>query len=136
MGQRSVICETDYLDAYNLVLSTFVASSHQDLVSKIHEFLTRQWNITFLLIEHTANGVADLLAKQAATSQHGLIEWSSPSTDISSLVFKEIYCYGAAPKAQSTRNKAMSETPIRGADHPNLERYDTISTDPIRISTT
>ncbi|MED6221399.1 hypothetical protein PIB30_054301, partial [Stylosanthes scabra] len=67
-GHRSVICKTDCLDAYNLVFSNSIAGVHHDLVSKIHDLRNRSWNLSFVLIDRLANGVADYLAKHAAAA--------------------------------------------------------------------
>ncbi|MED6151447.1 hypothetical protein PIB30_082626 [Stylosanthes scabra] len=71
-------------------LSLSIPCAHQDLISKIQEFQSRPWQISIVLIDRTADGVADLLAKHAATSQQDLKEWVSPSFDISLLVDQEM----------------------------------------------
>ncbi|MED6133717.1 hypothetical protein PIB30_030690 [Stylosanthes scabra] len=81
MGECSVMCETDCLDAYNLIHANSMAGAHQDLVTKILDFLFRPWDLTILLIDQSANGVADLLAKQTASSNHGFREWVTPFPD-------------------------------------------------------
>ncbi|MED6213778.1 hypothetical protein PIB30_096649 [Stylosanthes scabra] len=86
-GFRQVICETDSLDAFNLVhCELSYVMEHRDLVSKIKDVELLPWSMRITLIQRSANNAADYLAKQAASSQLPYREWSDPSYDINLVI--------------------------------------------------
>ncbi|MED6106948.1 hypothetical protein PIB30_009557 [Stylosanthes scabra] len=89
-GFRQVICETNYLDAFNLVkcdLSSVM--DHRDLVSKIKDTELLSWFMSITFIQRSANTAADLMAKQAASSQLVYTEWSIPSDDLKLIIHQD-----------------------------------------------
>ncbi|MED6121241.1 hypothetical protein PIB30_028069 [Stylosanthes scabra] len=80
---RLIICETDSLDAFNLVnLDLSLVMDHRDLVSQIKDVELWPWSLQIKLIQRSANNAADLMAKHAASSQLVFREWPSPSSDL------------------------------------------------------
>ncbi|MED6223496.1 hypothetical protein PIB30_074483 [Stylosanthes scabra] len=66
-GFKEVLCETDCHEAFMLLKDTliFVCSEASDLILRIRELLHRPWRTEVVLIQRTANCVADALAKYA-----------------------------------------------------------------------
>ncbi|MED6207813.1 hypothetical protein PIB30_039189 [Stylosanthes scabra] len=64
--------------------------NHQNLVWKIKDIIQRHWSVRILLIQRSANSVANSLAKNAATSQLAYSEWSTPSVDLLGLLQQDL----------------------------------------------
>ncbi|MED6139509.1 hypothetical protein PIB30_084482, partial [Stylosanthes scabra] len=90
-GSRSVICETDCLEALNLIHLTDISPTvdHYDLLSDIKALSNRDWTIHVTLIQRSANNAADLLAKCAARNQDDYFIWNQPSIDLMVLLQQE-----------------------------------------------
>ncbi|MED6108101.1 hypothetical protein PIB30_118707 [Stylosanthes scabra] len=84
---RNVLCETYCWEAYNLLHQDSVeVCDHQDLIFRIKSIMLRHWSVRFMLIQCTANSIADFLARNDATSQLDYSERSTPSNDLLTLL--------------------------------------------------
>ncbi|MED6139270.1 hypothetical protein PIB30_082248, partial [Stylosanthes scabra] len=88
---RSVICETDCLEALNLIHLRDISPTvdHFDLLSDIQALSNRDWTTHVTLIQRSANSAADLIAKCAARNQHDYFVWNQPSNDLMVLLQQE-----------------------------------------------
>ncbi|MED6199202.1 hypothetical protein PIB30_073723, partial [Stylosanthes scabra] len=82
--RASVICETDCLEALNLIHLRDISPTvdHFDLLSDIKALSNRDWTIHVTLIRRSANNAADLMAKCAARNQDNYFVWNQPSNDL------------------------------------------------------
>ncbi|XP_016178767.1 uncharacterized protein LOC107621248 [Arachis ipaensis] len=79
-GFREVICETDCLEALFLVNQRMLGKDipEWDLAKHIQEVMNWNWRVSILLIQRTANSVADCMAKAAASVADIHSNWSQP----------------------------------------------------------
>ncbi|QHO23420.1 Aspartate--tRNA ligase 2, cytoplasmic [Arachis hypogaea] len=80
VGQRDVICETDCVEAFNLVTQDGFGFI-DPLVLKIRDIMHWNWRVDFRLIMRDANTVADTMAKMAIKLQLSHVELLSPWED-------------------------------------------------------
>ncbi|MED6176622.1 hypothetical protein PIB30_089990 [Stylosanthes scabra] len=91
-GCKVVVYETDCLEAYLLInqRNNFVQEAYRDILMRIKETLLRSWVASVMLIQRTANGAADLMAKEAARHQNRYMEWLEPWDSLSSVILEEL----------------------------------------------
>ena len=77
VDQRDVICETDCVEAFNLVTQDGFGFI-DPLVLKIRDIMHWNWRVDFRLIMRDANTVADTMAKMAMKLQLSHVELLSP----------------------------------------------------------
>ncbi|MED6139027.1 hypothetical protein PIB30_079972 [Stylosanthes scabra] len=77
-------------DMVYCLLGKLASGMLSDWVLRVKDIIQRQWSVCIVLIQRSANSVADPLAKNAATGQLTYSEWSSPSDDLLALLQKDI----------------------------------------------
>jgi len=77
VGQRDVICETDCVEAFNLVTQDGFGLIDL-LVLKIRDIMHWNWRVDFRLIMRDANTVADTMAKMTMKLQLSHVELLLP----------------------------------------------------------
>ncbi|XP_057747767.1 uncharacterized protein LOC130966964 [Arachis stenosperma] len=87
-GFREVICETDCLEALFLVNQKMLGKDipEWDLAKYIQEVMNWNWRVSVLLIQRTANSVADCMAKAAASDADIHSNWSQPWSEFQHLI--------------------------------------------------
>ncbi|XP_020991268.2 uncharacterized protein LOC107473021 [Arachis duranensis] len=87
-GFREVICETDCLEALFLVNQRMLSKDipEWDLAKHIQEVMNWNWRVSILLIQRTANSVADCMAKAAASVADIHSNWSQPWSELQHLI--------------------------------------------------
>ncbi|MED6140814.1 hypothetical protein PIB30_097088 [Stylosanthes scabra] len=87
-GFRDVSCETDSLDAFLAAQLHFNPehAADTDLIMKIHEIIQWNWNAEVVLIQRTANIVANYLAKRAIDMNVGYMELLEPLSNMHTLL--------------------------------------------------
>ncbi|XP_015946532.1 uncharacterized protein LOC107471560 [Arachis duranensis] len=87
-GFREVICETDCLEALFLVNQRMLSKDipEWDLAKHIQEVMNWNWRVSILLIQRTANSVADCMAKAAASVADIHLNWSQPWSELQHLI--------------------------------------------------
>ncbi|XP_015957787.1 uncharacterized protein LOC107481944 [Arachis duranensis] len=85
---REVICETDCLEALFLVNQRMLSKDipEWDLAKHIQEVMNWNWRVSVLLIQKTANSVADCMAKAAASVADIHSNWSQPWSELQHLI--------------------------------------------------
>ncbi|MED6121691.1 hypothetical protein PIB30_032570 [Stylosanthes scabra] len=92
-GFKDVIRETDCLDAFlaTRMMDPSKCDANRDLLSKIFEVIYWKWNAEIILIQRTANRVADMLARQAVTDQMTYTEWFLPPNPVLSVIQDDMH---------------------------------------------
>ncbi|MED6176021.1 hypothetical protein PIB30_083918 [Stylosanthes scabra] len=65
--------------------------ANRDLLSKIFEVIHWKWNAEIILIQRTANRVADMLARQAVRDQMTYTEWFLPPNPVLSVIQDDMH---------------------------------------------
>ncbi|KAL4371000.1 hypothetical protein AHAS_Ahas06G0122000 [Arachis hypogaea] len=88
---QRVICETDSLDAYFVLSNITSHTTHEvkDIVLKLQDFLSKDWEVQFHLIRREANSVADWLNKSGARSDSAHVSWIKPGADLEQILVQE-----------------------------------------------
>ncbi|MED6151517.1 hypothetical protein PIB30_083235, partial [Stylosanthes scabra] len=83
-----ITCETDCLQAFLATQSLGYSeiTADKDLIIKIHQVLQWNWNAEVVLIQRTANNVADFLAKKALHNKVEYVELLEPVYDMHNLL--------------------------------------------------
>ncbi|QHN83565.1 uncharacterized protein DS421_20g705850 [Arachis hypogaea] len=91
-GFREVICETDCLEALFLVNQRMLGKDipEWDLAKHIQEVMNWNWRVSILLIQRTANSVADCMAKAAASVADIHSNWSQPWSELQHLIYLDM----------------------------------------------
>ncbi|KAE8654582.1 hypothetical protein F3Y22_tig00117048pilonHSYRG00873 [Hibiscus syriacus] len=84
-------CQTDTVEALNLVSSPMAKCSPIALVRPIAKLISKQWMIEFILIRREANAAADFLAKSTVISNEQAQTYTEPPHEIKSLLHRDLY---------------------------------------------
>ncbi|XP_057720283.1 uncharacterized protein LOC130934763 [Arachis stenosperma] len=87
-GFRETICETYCLEAFFLVNQRMLGKDipEWNLAKHIQEVMNWNWRVSILLIQRTANSVADCMAKAAASGADIHSNWSQPWSELQPLI--------------------------------------------------
>ena len=91
-GLRSVICETDCLEAFDWIQLSTIPSQHLEanLLFEIRELVIRPWCVRFSLVLRDANRCVDHLARRGALQYVDFQVWCEPWHQIATLMAHNI----------------------------------------------
>ncbi|KAE8661262.1 hypothetical protein F3Y22_tig00116925pilonHSYRG00037 [Hibiscus syriacus] len=84
-------CQTDNIEALNLVSSLMAKCSPIALVRSIAKLISKQWTIKFILIRCEANAASNFLAKSTVISNEQSQTYTEPPHEIKSLLHRDLY---------------------------------------------
>ncbi|MED6196894.1 hypothetical protein PIB30_051597 [Stylosanthes scabra] len=93
LDYKDVLCETDCHEAFILINDSVLSSFNEMscLIRRIKDLLQRQWRVQIVLIQRTANRVADALAKFAICNGIHHADWLQPWDDLKVLLQHDIH---------------------------------------------
>lgn len=89
-GDRRIICETDSLEAIELIdKANMNLHSYARVIMGIMRLLKFEWQVELRYTLREANQVADYLTKMGARSSHTCLVLDRPPTDVSQLLLAD-----------------------------------------------
>lgn len=89
-GFRRIVCESDSLDAVNLVQNAIIPShQHAGILFSIKDRLALDWNVQVVHTLREGNNCADALAKMGACSGSNILVWEHPPRSVEHLLLMD-----------------------------------------------
>jgi hypothetical protein len=92
LGYKKILCEVDCSEAMSLLSSDSDITRHQlkTTISRIRNFLQRNWVVSFACIPRDINQVVDCLAKYGAHDRIPLRIWKYPPSWLIPVLCREL----------------------------------------------